>query len=146
MKVYMNNFGVWEIVINPPTPSTKKGKAAAQREAKKDNATILKFLMDGLPSSVKESVGEYISSNDLQFILESEYQNGRPDNEKINYELEDKPPKQINQELDSIKVMDSFYCNDNICDEIGNVLSEDDEYISKAAQEIHLTLINIDLR
>ena len=48
--------------------------------------------------------------------------------------------------MDSSKVMDSFYCNDNICDEIGNVLSEDDEDISKAAQEIHLTLINIDLR
>ena len=53
IKAYMKNFGIWEIVINPPTPSNKKGKSAAQKEAKKDNITTLKFLMDGLPSSVK---------------------------------------------------------------------------------------------
>ena len=29
MKEYMKKFGVWETVINPPTPSNKKGKAAA---------------------------------------------------------------------------------------------------------------------
>ena len=59
MKDYLKKFGVWEIVINPPAPSNKKGRATAQKEAKKDNTTTLKFLMDGLPSSVKESVGEY---------------------------------------------------------------------------------------
>ena len=51
----MKNFGVWENVSYPSAPSNKKGKAAAQKESKKDNATALKFLMDGLPSSVKES-------------------------------------------------------------------------------------------
>ena len=61
MKAYLKKFGIWEIVINPPVPSNKKGKPAAQKEAKKDNTTALKFLMDGLPSSVKESVGEYTS-------------------------------------------------------------------------------------
>ena len=62
IKAYMKNFGVWEIVINPPAPSNKKGKVAAQKEAKKDNTTTLKFLMDGLPTSMKESVGEYTSA------------------------------------------------------------------------------------
>ena len=38
MKAYLKKFGIWEIVINPPTPSNKKGKSAAQKEAKKDNA------------------------------------------------------------------------------------------------------------
>ena len=83
MKEYLKKFGVWEIVINPPTPSNKKGKAAAQKEAKKDNATALKFLMDGLRSSVKESVGEYTLAKDVWFKLESEYQKGRPDTEKM---------------------------------------------------------------
>ena len=50
MKAYLKKFGVWEIVINPPTPSNKKGKLAAQKEAKKDNTTTFKFLMDGLPT------------------------------------------------------------------------------------------------
>ena len=50
MKAYLKKFGVWEIVINPPAPSNKKGKSAAKKEAKKDNTTTLKFLMDGLPS------------------------------------------------------------------------------------------------
>ena len=53
MKAYLKNFGVWEIVINPPAPSNKKGKSVAQKEAKKENTTALKLLMNGLPSSVK---------------------------------------------------------------------------------------------
>ena len=79
MKAYLKKFGVWEIVINPPTPSNKKGKEAAQKEAKNDNATTLKFLMDGIPNSVKASVGEYTSAKDLWFKLESDYQKGRLD-------------------------------------------------------------------
>ena len=53
MKAYLKKFDVWEIVINPPAPSNKKGKEATQKEAKKQNATDLKFLMDGLPKLVK---------------------------------------------------------------------------------------------
>ena len=82
MKAYMKKFGIWEIVINPPAPSNKKGKSAAQKEAKKDNTTALKFLMDGLPSLVKESVGEYTSTKYLWFKLESEYQKARPEPKK----------------------------------------------------------------
>ena len=82
MKAYLKKFGVWEIVINPPAPSNKKGKLVAHKELKKDNTTALKFLMDGLPSSVKESVGDYTSAKDLWFKLESEYQKGRPNIEK----------------------------------------------------------------
>ena len=70
MKAYLKKFGVQEIVINPPAPSNKKGKSATQKKAKKDNTTALKFLMDGLPNSTKESVGEYTSAKDLWFKLE----------------------------------------------------------------------------
>ena len=35
MKAYLKKFGVWVIVIYPPTPSNKKGKSVAQKEAKK---------------------------------------------------------------------------------------------------------------
>ena len=57
MKDYLKKFGVWEIVINPPTPSNKKGKLASQKKEKKGNTTALNFLMDGLKNSVKKSVG-----------------------------------------------------------------------------------------
>ena len=53
MKAYLKKFGIWEIVINQSSPSNKKGKSAAQKEAKKDNITAMKFLRDGLPSLVK---------------------------------------------------------------------------------------------
>ena len=33
-----------------------------------------------------------------------------------------------------------------LCDEIEKVIAEDDEWLSKTAHEIHLTLLNIDLR
>ena len=36
--------------------------------------------------------------------------------------------------------------NDGLCDEIEKVLADDDEGLSKAAHEIHLTLLNIDLK
>ena len=91
-KAYLKKFGVWEIVINPPAPSNKKGKSAAQKEAKKDNTTTLKFLMDGLPISVKVSVGEYTLAKDPWFKLEREYQKARPKPEKTNQKSEDKPP------------------------------------------------------
>ena len=145
MKAYLKKFGFWEIVINPPTPSNKNGTSVAQKEAKKDNTTALKFLMDGLPSSVKESVGENTSAKDLWFKLEREYQQARPEPEKTNQESEDKPPEELNQEEDSRKGMNSCDYNDSLCDEIEKVLADNDEGISKVSQEIHLTLLNIDL-
>ena len=42
--------------------------------------------------------------------------------------------------------MESCDCNDRLCDEIEKVLVEDDEGLPKTAHELHLTLINIDLR
>ena len=84
LKAYLKKFGVWEIVINPPTQSNKKGNVAAQKEANKDNTIALKFLMDELPSSVKESVGEYTSSKDPWFKLESEYEKERTKSKKTN--------------------------------------------------------------
>ena len=53
MKACFKKFGIWEIVINPLAPSSKKGNETTQKEEKKDNATSLKFLMDELPISVK---------------------------------------------------------------------------------------------
>ena len=151
MKEYLKKFGVCDIVVNPTTPSNKKGKSAAQKEAKKDNTTALKFLMDGLPSSVKESVGEYTSSKYLWFKLESDYQKARREPEKTDQESEDKPPEKLyqeedKQEEDSSKGMNSCDYNDSLCDEIEKVLADDDEGISKDAHEMHITLLNIDLR
>ena len=60
---------------------------------KKDNTTSLKFLMDGLPSSVKESVGENTSAKDLWFKLESEYQKARPEPEKTDRNQKTSPHK-----------------------------------------------------
>ena len=42
--------------------------------------------------------------------------------------------------------MDSFDCTDSLCDEIEKVLADNDEGISKVAHEIHLTVLNVDLR
>ena len=86
MKAYMKKCGIWEIVINQPAQSNKKGKESTQKEAKKNNATTLKFLVDGLPSSLKESVGEYTSTKDLCFKLESKYHKGISNTEKMDHE------------------------------------------------------------
>ena len=88
--------------------------------------------MDGLPSSVKEDVGEYTSAKYLWFKLESEYQKARPEPKKTDQESKDKPPEEINQEDDSSKGMDYCDCNSS-CDEIEKVLADDDEGLSKVA-------------
>ena len=74
MKAYLKKYEVWEIVINGANPSNKKSKAANQKEANTNNATALKFLLDGLPSSIKESLGEFTSARELWLKLEGDYQ------------------------------------------------------------------------
>ena len=74
MKAFLKKYGVWEIVINAANPSKKKKKVEAQKEAKKNNATALKFLLDGLPSSIRDSLGEFTSARELWLKLEGDYQ------------------------------------------------------------------------
>ena len=70
MKAYFKKYGVWEIVINVVAPSNKKSKATNQKESKKNNTTTLKFLLDGLPVSIKESLGEFTSAREIWLKLE----------------------------------------------------------------------------
>ena len=69
MKAYLKKYGVREIVINVVAPSNKKSEAANQKEAKKNNTTALKFLLDGLPSSIRESLGQFTSARELWLKL-----------------------------------------------------------------------------
>ena len=66
MKGYLKQFGVWEIVVNPPNQPSEKTKAAVE----KDNKVALKFLMDGLSSPIKENIGKHTSAKDLWFKME----------------------------------------------------------------------------
>ena len=82
MKACLKKFGVWEIMVNPHVLSNKMTKSVAEKDAKKENIIALKFLMDGLPSSIKEGIGEYKSSKCIWFKMESEYQGGNRDTKK----------------------------------------------------------------
>ena len=75
MKEFLKRFGVWETVINAHVPSKNQSKVATKREAKKNDSTTLKFILDGIPSSIKENVEEYTSARNLWLKLEKEYQN-----------------------------------------------------------------------
>lgn len=59
--------------VNVDAPSNKKSKDENQKEAKKNNTTMLKFLLDGLPSSIRESLGEFTSAIELWLKLEADY-------------------------------------------------------------------------
>ena len=75
MKEFLKRFGVWEIVINAHVPSKNQSKATTKREVKKNDSTTLKFILDGLPSSIGENVEEHTYTRDLWLKLEQEYQN-----------------------------------------------------------------------
>ena len=66
MEEFLKIFCVWEIVINAHVPSKKQSKAATKRVAQKNDSTTLKFILDGLPSSIKKSVGEYTSIGQVE--------------------------------------------------------------------------------
>ena len=74
MKEYLKIFGFWEIVINAYVPSKKQSKATAKKEARKNDSTTLKFILDGLPRSIKKNLEECTSAKDLWSRLEKEYQ------------------------------------------------------------------------
>ena len=74
MKAFLKKYGVWETMINAANPSKKKSKDENQKEAKKNNAIALKFLLDGLPSSIRDSLGEFTSVRELWLKMEGDYQ------------------------------------------------------------------------
>ena len=78
MKDYLKKFSVLEIVVNPPNHPNKRTKTVVET----CNKIALKFLVDGLSSSIQESVKDYTSAKDLWFKLEEEYLNKSQDKEK----------------------------------------------------------------
>ena len=113
MKAFLKKYGVWEIVINVVAPSNKKPKAANQKEAKKNNTTTLKFLLDGLPSSIRESLGEFTSARELWLKLEGNYQ-GKVQGKQLEDEQE--------------RILDPIH------DEVNKALAEDDEKLIKDSE------------
>jgi hypothetical protein len=59
MKVYLKEkgAGVWKVTIGGSVPFKNKSKFAAQKEVKKYDALDLKIILNGLSSSIKESMG-----------------------------------------------------------------------------------------
>ena len=96
MKEFLKRFGVWEIVINAHVPSKKQSKATAKKEVQKNDSTTLKFILDGLLSSIKKNVEECTSSKDLWSKMEKEYQNKRQDTEKS---VEEKPTEGMKKRM-----------------------------------------------
>ena len=122
MKDYLKKFCVWEIVVNPPNQPQKKTKTVVENY----NKISLNFFMNGLSSSIQESVKVYTFAKDLWFKLEEEYQKKNQDKEKeAEVEDEKQEEKQVQasdtSEGEYSSMDDNFECND---DEV--VLTEDE--------------------
>ena len=74
----------------------------------------MKFLLDGLPSSIKENLGEFTSARELWLKLEGDYQ-GKVQGKQIEDEQETEP--------------------DLIYGEINKALAEDDENLMKDSKD-----------
>ena len=139
MRAYLKKFGVWEIVVNPPGQSNKKTKSAAQKDVKKGNTIALKFLINGLSSSVRVSVGEHTSAKDLWFKLESEYQ-GRNQDTKIETKVKSIEDEKQEQASDTCEGKNISDYSSSDCDNIESDLEEAKKYVPT-----HI-LVDIDLR
>jgi hypothetical protein len=148
MKEFLKIFGVWETMINAHVPSKNQSKAVVKREAKKNDSTALKFILDGLPSSIKENVEEYTSARDLWLKLEKEYQNKRQDTEKITEEKPTKDMKKKDVEEKPIKDMKQESLQDPDDNEGKNPPEStwilDEENLLKNKIEISMTLQEIE--
>ena len=122
MKAYLKKYGVWEIVINAAAPSNKKSKVKNQKEAKKNNTIALKFLLDGLPSSIRESLVEFTSARELWLKLEADYQ-GKLQGKQVEDEQETKP--------------------DPIYGEVDKALAEDERKLMKVSENVERELQDI---
>ena len=131
MKAYLKKFGVWEIVVNPPAQSNKKTKSAAQKDSMKVNTIALKFLMDGLSISIKESVGEHTSTKDLWFKMESEYKERNQDT-KIEAEVkstkEEKHEEKEEHPSDTSEGKNTSDYSSHECDNLEDDLEEAKRY------------------
>ena len=132
MKSYLKKFGVCYIVTHPPISSNKKTNTTAKKDAKKDNTIALKFLMDGLSSSVRESVGEHTSAKDLWFKMESEYKERNQDT-KIESEVkstkEEKHEEKEEHPSDTNEGQNIFYYSSSDCDNAEDDLEEENKYV-----------------
>ena len=122
VKAYLKKYGVWEIVINAVVPSNKKSKVANQKEDNKNNTTTLKFLLDGLPSSIRESLGEFTSARELWLKLEADYQ-GKLQGKQV----EDKQEREL----------------DTTYGEVDKALAEDEPKLLKVSENVERELQEI---
>ena len=101
-------------MINAANPSKKKTKVEAQKEAKKNNATALKFLLDGLPSTIRDSLGEFTLAKELWLKLEEDYQ-GKAQGKQLEDEQETEP--------------------DPIYDEVDKALADDEKKLMNDSED-----------
>ena len=103
--------------------------------------------MDGLSSSIQESVKDYTSAKDLWFKLKEEYLKKNQDKEK---EAEVKDERQEEKHVQASDISKGKYSSmdDNSeSNDDEDVLTEDeDEVLLKANNALTSTLANIDLR
>jgi hypothetical protein len=84
MRLYLKTMGVaiWKETIGGSVPLKNKSKFATQREGKKTGALVLKTILSGLSSPIKESMGKCTSTKDLWLKIEKTYQS-RKEKEEI---------------------------------------------------------------
>jgi hypothetical protein len=127
MRLYLKTMGVaiWKATIGGSVPLKNKSMFVAQREGKKTDALVLKTILSGLSSPIKESMGQCTSAKDLWLKLEETYQN-----RKEKEEIEDHSIKII-KDKESSKTLEFIVSK---CD-FENISSEDKESSNDSTKE-----------
>jgi hypothetical protein len=145
MRVYLKTMGasIWKATIGGYVSLKNKSKFAAQREGKKNDALALKTILSGLPSPIKESMGQCTSTKDLWLKLEETYQSKEEKEEIEDHSIKIIKGKESSKTLECIiSKCDSItkeYLEDisnkskEVCVDIGK--KEDHEDISNEGKE-----------
>jgi hypothetical protein len=111
MRLHLKTMGatIWKATIGGSVPLKNKSKFAAQREGKKNDALVLKTILSGLSSPIKENMERCTSAKDLWIKLAETYQS-----KKEKKYIEDNSIK-THEGKESPKTLD---CNNSKCDDV----------------------------
>jgi hypothetical protein len=132
MRVHLKTMGamIWKAAIGGSVTLKNNSKFAAQREGKKNDALALKTILSGLPSPIKESMGQCTFSKDLWLKLEETYQSKKEKEDIEDHSIKIIKGKESSKTLDCIIskcVLENISSEDSTKEDLKSISNEGKE-------------------
>jgi hypothetical protein len=149
MRLHLKTMGatIWKATIGGSVPLKNKSKFADQMEGKKNDASVLKTILSGLSSPIKERMGQCTSSKDLWINLEETYQSKKEKEDVEDHSIKiikgKESPKTLDCiiskcDLEKISSGDKESSDDSTKEDIGAISNEGKESCDGAGKKEYI--------